>query len=84
MIYKVSYVVLGGQHPGTIRNESEFPIVGDVVQIGDKSFKVLEVLDLIPTRGDFGYLHVTCEPAENSSPATSETSKSPDVLLDRR
>jgi hypothetical protein len=61
MIYKVSYVVLGGQHPGTIRNEVDYPVVGDTVQIGDDSFRILEVLDLIPSRGDFGYLHVTCE-----------------------
>jgi hypothetical protein len=69
MIYKVSYVVLGGRHPGTIRNEAEYPTVGDVVQIGDDSVKVLEVLDLIPARGDFGYLHVTCELTEASSPS---------------
>jgi hypothetical protein len=61
MIYKVSYVVLGSKHPGTIRNESEYPTVGDIVQIGDDFFRILEVLVLLPPRGDFGYLHVTCE-----------------------
>ena len=61
MIYKVSYVVLGGKHPGTIRNESEYPTVGDLVQIGSDSFRILEVLVLLPPRGDFGYLHVTCD-----------------------
>ncbi len=62
MIYKVSYVVIGARrHPGTIRNEAEYPRVGDTVKIGEDSFKILEVLDLIPPRGDFGYLHVTCE-----------------------
>jgi hypothetical protein len=66
MIYKVSYVVLG-EHPGTIRNENRYPVVGDVIQIGDDSFKILEVLELVPARGDFGYLHVTCQPVEDSS-----------------
>ena len=61
MIYKVSYVVLDGKHPGAIRNESEYPTVGGTVRIGDDSFRILEVLVLLPPRGDFGYLHVTCE-----------------------
>jgi hypothetical protein len=60
MIYKVSYVVLDRKHPGTIRNETKYPAVGDVVKIGRESFEVVEVLELLPPRGDFGYLHVTC------------------------
>jgi hypothetical protein len=68
VIYKVSYVVLGGRHPGAIRNETQYPAVGAIVQIGGDSFQILEVLDLVPARGDFGYLHVTCELTEASSP----------------
>jgi hypothetical protein len=67
LIYKVSYVVLGGQHPGTIRNETQCPVVGDVIQIGGDSFEILEILELIPARGDFGYLHVTCRASKGSS-----------------
>ena len=60
MVYKVSYIVLGGRHPGTIRNETEYPQVSDVVKIGKHSFEVIEVLELVPPRHDFAYLHVTC------------------------
>ncbi len=59
MIYKVSYVVLGGQHPGAIVSRETPPRVGDVVSLGNDRFEVLEVVDLIPPRGDFAYLHVT-------------------------
>lgn len=61
MIYKVSYVVLGGEHPGAIANVEERPKVGDPVTIGPNHFRVLEVMDLMPPRGEFGFLHVTLE-----------------------
>ena len=60
MIYKVSYVVTDKQHPGSIVNLDAPPRVGDHVQLGDETFEVTEVIDLIPPRGDFAYLHVTC------------------------
>ena len=60
MIYKVSYIVPGGKHPGIIRNEAEYPQVGDVAKIGKHSFEIVEVLELAPPRHDFAYLHVTC------------------------
>ena len=59
MIYKVSYVVQGGDHPGAIVNEDEKPEVGQRVTLGDKDFEVIEVVDLMPARGDFSFLHVT-------------------------
>lgn len=59
MIYKVSYVVLGGQHPGAIISQEKAPRVGEVVLLGEEQFEVVEVVDLIPPRGDFAYLHVT-------------------------
>jgi hypothetical protein len=62
MIYKVSYVVSGGGHPGAIMNEYEMPKLGDRVEIGDKMFEVVEVLEMTPPRGDFQYLHVTVKP----------------------
>ena len=34
MIYKVSYVVVGGEHPGGIMNHIERPKVGAKVEIG--------------------------------------------------
>lgn len=63
-IYKVSYVVQGGGHPGAIVNEEKKPEIGQVVKLGAKQFRVLEVVDLMPARGDFSFLHVTVEPAD--------------------
>ena len=62
MIYKVSYAISGQPHSGLIRNEDYLPGIGDIVSIGDASFEVTEVIELIPPRGDWGYYHVTCIP----------------------
>lgn len=62
MIYKVSYVVLGGRHPGAIVNQDTPPRLGEVVVLGHDRFEVVEVTDLIPPQGDFAYLHVTLRP----------------------
>jgi hypothetical protein len=61
MIYKVSYVVVGGKHPGTIANVDEPPKVGDRVTLGKYEFEIVEVLELMPPRGDFAFLHATCK-----------------------
>ncbi|MEZ4672179.1 MAG: hypothetical protein R3E39_30095 [Anaerolineae bacterium] len=65
MIYKVSYVVSGGDYPGGIKNESERPVVGATVQIGRMKFKILEVHEIIPPRDDFQFLHATVKPLED-------------------
>jgi hypothetical protein len=62
VIYKVSYVVVGKSNPGTIVSLDAPPRVGDHVELGDESFEVVEVTELIPPRGDFAYLHATCRP----------------------
>jgi hypothetical protein len=67
MIYKVSYVVTGKPHPGEIVNMDTPPRVGDRVTLGDETFEVTEVVDLIPPRGEFAYLHATCRPIEENS-----------------
>ena len=64
-IYKVSYVVAGEQHPGAILNTEARPGRGDHVRLGAREFVVEEVIDLIPPRGDFHYLHATVRPSEN-------------------
>jgi len=61
--YKISYVVRGEAHPGAIVNTDQRPLVGDRVMLGEREFAVLEVIDLIPPRGDFHYLHVTVQQA---------------------
>lgn len=64
MIYKVSFVVQGGTHSGGIQNLEERPLVGDVLSVGSDEFEIIEVLEIIPPRGNFAYLHATCRPAE--------------------
>jgi hypothetical protein len=62
MIYKVSFVVLGGEHPGAIKNLYERPKVGDRLEIGRTIFEVVEVHEIMPPRDDFQFLHATVKP----------------------
>lgn len=64
MIYKVSFVVPGRRDVGGIQNMDREPEPGDRVRIGNHTFEVVEVTELMPPRGDFAYLHVTCKPVE--------------------
>ena len=61
-IYKVSYVIIGNDHPGMILNQETMPQKGEQVQLGSTLFEIIEVLELVPPRGDFHYIHVTCKP----------------------
>jgi len=61
-VYKVSYVIIGNDHPGTILNQDHMPQQGEQVQLGADMFEVIEVLELMPPRGEFHYIHVTCQP----------------------
>ena len=67
MIYKISYVVAGGSHPGAIVNDDRRPRVGERIQLDGVSFEVVEVIDLMPPRGEFAYVHVTCEPVGDTA-----------------
>jgi hypothetical protein len=60
-IYKVSYVVKGSKHPGGIINLKKKPVEGDQLQIGELVFDILEIVELMPPRGDFFYIHATCK-----------------------
>ena len=67
--YKVSLVVPGAEHSGAIVNLRERPQVGQRINVGEVEVEVLEVIDLIPPRGDFYFLHATCKlvaPQENA------------------
>ncbi|OQY18428.1 MAG: hypothetical protein B6I35_13060 [Anaerolineaceae bacterium 4572_32.2] len=64
MIYQVSYVVIDGGHPGTIMNQEERPEVGDRVEFAGETVEIVEVLEIIPPRNDFAYLHATCKVVE--------------------
>jgi hypothetical protein len=65
-VYKVSYVVAGEGHPGAILNADQPPRVGDQVTLGNRRFIVLEVVDLLPARGEFRFLHATLRPAASA------------------
>ena len=64
-IYKISYVVSGEDHPGAIMNTEKPPKKGETIQLGDTDFTVVEVIDLVPARGDFHYPHATVRPEES-------------------
>ena len=67
--YKVSLVIPGAEHSGAIVNLRERPQVGQRITMGDIEVEVLEVIDLIPPRGDFYFLHATCklvQPQDNA------------------
>ena len=59
--YKVSYVVKGSDHPGGIVNRDAPPEIGEKFKVGDVLLEVLEVVELMPPRGEFYYLHATCK-----------------------
>lgn len=59
--YKVSYVVVGMDHPGAIMNVDDEPQSGDEIEIDGRLFRVMEVMDLMPPVGNFSFLHATCE-----------------------
>lgn len=61
IFYKVSFVVLGGKHPGAIITVEKKPEVGDEVTFNGSVFTVTEVMELMPPVGNFGFLHATCQ-----------------------
>lgn len=60
IFYKVSYVVLGGKHTGAIINVDKKPEIGDEVTFDDNVFEIVEVMELMPSVGNFAFLHATC------------------------
>lgn len=69
MIYKVSYVVIGSQHPGAIMNQTERPKVGDRVEIGHYTFEIIEIQEMMAARNDFQFLHATVRQVPEEMPA---------------
>ena len=68
MNYKVSYVVVGSQHPGAIMSHKRRPKVGDHVQIDDRTFEIVEVTEMMAARNDLHFLHETrvcCAPCSS-------------------
>jgi hypothetical protein len=71
MIYKISYVVQGGQFPGAIKNQAEMPKAGDIVTIGPRKFEIIEVYEMMPPRDDFQFLHATVKVTTSTSETTT-------------
>jgi hypothetical protein len=65
MIYRVSYMVRGQvrgkKHTGLTCDQDKAPEVGAQIEIGGDVFEIIEVQELIPPMGDFGFLHATCQ-----------------------
>ena len=49
-VYKVSYVVLGGTHPGGITNTDSKPKAGDQVTLGKKQYTVVDRVERLPEK----------------------------------
>ncbi|HSB66564.1 MAG TPA: hypothetical protein VLD65_08290 [Anaerolineales bacterium] len=58
-VYKVSFVVAGSEHAGAIINRDQAPIIGEKITLGEDLFEVVEVLELMPPRDGFFYIHST-------------------------
>jgi len=63
-VWKVSYVIKGSSQAGGIINLNHAPEPGEVLKIGSDQLEVLEALELIPSRGEFHYVHATCKVVE--------------------
>jgi hypothetical protein len=61
--YKLSIVVPGRRDVGGIQNLSKEPKVGDKLVLGREEYEIINVVELMPPRGNFFYLHATCRPA---------------------
>jgi hypothetical protein len=55
-------VVPGRRDIGGIQNLDKEPKPGDVVVLAKDKYKIIDIVELMPARGNFIYLHVTCEP----------------------
>lgn len=58
--FKVSIVVQGGEHSGAIINMDNEPKVGDEIAFDGRIYAIIEIMELMPPIGDFGFLHATC------------------------
>lgn len=76
-IYQVSYVVIGGKHPGAILVQNERPAVGQIVTLGRHPFQIVEVVELLPATGGVIFLHATCRPVDGHASLPHREDKAP-------
>ncbi|MEW5961204.1 MAG: hypothetical protein AB1801_26055 [Chloroflexota bacterium] len=62
--YKLSLVVPGRRDIGAIQNFEEEPRIGALVYLGKDEYEITSIVELMPPRGNFVYLHATCRPVE--------------------
>ena len=62
--FKLSIVVPGRRDIGGIQNFDEEPKIGDKIFLGDEEYKIMDVVELMPPRGNFVYLHAVCQPVQ--------------------
>jgi hypothetical protein len=74
-VYKVSFVVVGSEHPGAIVNRDHLPVLGESVVLGVETFEVTEVLELMPPRGQFYYIHATVQPPKGDGQRKRKTAR---------
>ena len=67
-IYKLSIVVPGRRDIGGILNLDKEPKSGDTILLGREAYKIADLVELMPPRGNFVFLHAICQPAEKSDP----------------
>jgi hypothetical protein len=63
-IYKLSIVVPGRRDLGGIQNLEQEPKPGDTVVLGNEEYEIIELVELMPARGNFVYLHAICQPRQ--------------------
>jgi hypothetical protein len=71
VVCKLSIVIPGSPYSGAIINTTALPQVGDHLPIGDTVVEVLEIEELLPSSGNFHFVHVTCRaipPASDAPP----------------
>jgi hypothetical protein len=66
-IYKLSIVVPGRRDVGGIQNTDYEPKIGDIVALGTDKYEITEIIELMPPRGNFVYLHTVCRPVQNKA-----------------
>jgi hypothetical protein len=67
-IYKLSIVVLGRRDIGGIQNFDKEPQQGDRITLDNQEHEIVKIVELMPARGNFVYLHAICQPIQKESP----------------
>ena len=64
MIYRTRFVIPGPRDIGGIQDTDRQPQPSDRVKVGEQLLEIVEIVDLMPPRGDFADLHATCNLVE--------------------